>query len=267
MSLKEITPIELDRFIKSLRYIINNPKDNIMQEVFIEDINTITNSIRRIDRNGIVVTDIMRRLKTIQNLMDRFYELGYTFNNPRKFELARETVSNYLERYGHLGLYVETQHGYKERTLSEPTREFREGYEEEQYKLGYAHAIKKFSSGKWTPFVDEGRAKYPNIYFGKGVEDCELKMLGSKRGKWIDKKDVKELEAQAILDMCKDHDLLGVEGIRNILRYKVEKGENIQELSKSLLHKESSAKNELDRILENLSTGILLYEKKKQNEA
>lgn len=264
-SLKDITPNELDLFIKSMQYIINNPKDHVMQEVFIEDIETITNAVRRIDRNGIIVTDIMRKLKTIQNLMDRFDELGYTFSNPNKFQLARETVSNYLEKYAHLSLYVETQYGYKERTLSEPIKEFKEGFEEEQYKLGYATAVKKFNSGKWIPFIDESRDKYPNIYFGKGVEDCELKMSGSMREKWK-KPDVNKLLAKSIIDMCEDHKLEVSQGIRDILKYKTEKGENITELSKSLIEKESSAKDKLGLMLERVSSGLIVYEKKKQNE-
>lgn len=199
--------------------------------------------------------------------MDRFDELGYTFSNPNKFQLARETVSAYLEKYAHLSLYIETQYGYKERDLSEPkpTREFREGYEEEQYRLGYSTGVKQFNSGKWIPFVDEGRDKSPNIYFAKGIEDAEMKMIGSKRGKW-NKPDVNELLAKSILEMCKDRKLNVSQGVRDILKYKTKKGENIAELSKSLIEKESSAKDKLDLIMERVSAGLIVYERKKENE-
>lgn len=261
----ELNPDKLDIAIKGLKYIVANPEDIKSQELFTENFWILKETVAKLNRTGdITSSKTVKKLKVILDIMNECRRVGYMFGESKAFKGAREEILRHLNSYG-----INTTELSKMKQETSFTKGTRQ-WIRQQYDKGYKIAMRKFASKEWEVFTDLNRPRkyhsekrFPNIYYQSGVEDAELVMLGRKP-KMRFARDTQEYMAEHVLALVRERKLLSEEQIKNILDYKKKKGEDIQELTEALLNKPSSSKNKLDRMLENLANGIVIYEKKRE---
>ena len=130
-----------------------------------------------------------------------------------------------------------------------------------EHELGFRERLTELQSNNVALFRDETKERNDNIHRQAGRDDAEMFYFSGRKNDRQDK-DITSLLVKSISEMISEKKLMTDEQLKAIIENK-KSDEEITELTKELLSKTDEETNDLDKILGNIASGIIVNKKKR----